>query len=93
VGGVRSPYVDAPTASYFGSSPGPGTCRELGHSVALDAARIKSLYSDQKQYAAKVTQSVDRAVKERFFTEADGKKMKAELLAAPLVTGALGGSR
>jgi hypothetical protein len=61
--------------------------------VAFDAARIKSLYSDQKQYAAKVTQSVDRAVKEHFFTEADGTKMKAEVLASPLVTGALGGSR
>jgi len=93
VGGVRSPYVDAPTASYFGASPGPGTCRELGHSVAFDAARIKSLYGDPKQYAAKVTQSVDRAVKEHYFTEADGNKMKAEVLASPLVNGALGGSR
>jgi hypothetical protein len=93
VGGVRSPYVDVPTASYFGASPGPGTCRELGHIVALDAARIKALYSDQKQYAAKVNQSVDRAVKERLFTEADGKKMKAEILASPSVASALGGSR
>jgi len=40
-----------------------------------------------------VTQSVDRAVKEHYFTEADGNKMKAEVLASPLVNGALGGSR
>ena len=93
IGGVRSPYVDAPTASYFGASPGPGTCRELGHIVVFDAARVKSLYGDQKQYVAKVNQSVDRVVKERFFSEADGNKMKAEVLAAPVVTAAFGGGR
>lgn len=93
VGGVRSPYVDAPTATYFGASPGPGTCRELGHSVAFDAARIKTLYSDPKQYAAKVNQSADRAMKEHFFIEANVNKMKAEVLTSPLVASALGGSR
>jgi hypothetical protein len=61
--------------------------------VAFDAARIKALYGDSKQYAAKVNQSVDRAVKEHLFTEADGKKMKADVLASPLVVGALGGGR
>jgi len=42
---------------------------------------------------SKVNQSVDRVVKERFFIEADGNKIKAEVLASPVVTGALGGSR
>ena len=46
------------------------------------------LYSDQKKYAAKVTQSVDRGVKEHLFTEYDGKKMKADLLATKLVASA-----
>jgi hypothetical protein len=34
-----------------------------------------------------VTEYIDRAVKGRFFTESDGKKMKADLLAAPVVSG------
>jgi len=88
VGGVRNPWVDAPTATMFTVTPGPGTCRELGHVVAFDSARIKMLYSDQKKYAAKVTQSVDRGVKEHLFTEYDGKKMKADLLATKLVASA-----
>ena len=79
VGGVRSPYVDAPIATYFTASPGPGNCRELGHTVMLDAALRQTLNGDQKSYQSKVAESVDRAVKDRFFTEADGKKMKAEL--------------
>jgi hypothetical protein len=79
VGGVRSPYVDAPVATYFTTSPGPGNCRELGHTVMLDAALRQTLNGDQKSYQSKVAQSADRAVKEHFFTEADGKRMKAEL--------------
>jgi hypothetical protein len=79
VGGVRSPYVDAPIATYFTTSAGPGNCRELGHTVMLDPALRQTLNGDQKSYQSKVAQSVDRAVKERFFTETDGKKMKAEL--------------
>jgi hypothetical protein len=85
VGGVRNPWVDAPTSTMFTVSPGPGTCRELGHIVAFDPPRIKTLYPDQKKYATKVNQSVDRGVKEHLFTEYDGKKIKAELLASPVV--------
>ena len=31
VGGVRNPWVDAPLETVVTTSPGPGTCRELGH--------------------------------------------------------------
>jgi hypothetical protein len=77
LGGVRSPYVDVPVATYTTTSPGPSTCRELGHKIPFDAARISMLYSSEKVYAEKVSQSVDRLVKERWLTEADGRKIKA----------------
>src|SRR4029079_17971054 len=35
VGGIRSPYVDVPVATYFTNSNGPGTCPELGHKSAF----------------------------------------------------------
>ena len=79
MGGVRSPFVDVPVATYTTSSPGPGTCGELGRVVRFDAARIQSLHGDAKSYASKVAQSVDRMVKDHFLTESDGKKLKAEL--------------
>jgi hypothetical protein len=88
VGGVRNPYVDAPIASYYTKSAGPGTCREMGYTVPFDTAKIQSIHGDQKRYAAKVTQSIDHGVRERFFTESDGKRLKTELLATPAATGA-----
>jgi hypothetical protein len=77
LGGVRSPYVDVPVATYTTTSPGPSTCRELGHKIPFDAARMSMLYSTDKVYADKVAQSVDRLVKERWLTEADAKRIKA----------------
>ncbi|HEY3042818.1 MAG TPA: alpha/beta hydrolase domain-containing protein, partial [Vicinamibacterales bacterium] len=43
VGGVRNPYVDVPAATFATTSPGPGTCRELGHKVDFDTARMRTL--------------------------------------------------
>jgi hypothetical protein len=79
VGGVRSSYVDAPNATYLTTSPGPGTCRELGHMEEFDPARFKELYGSAAGYAAKVSSSVDRLVKARWLTPADGTAIKARL--------------
>jgi hypothetical protein len=79
VGGVRSPWVDVPAATYFTSSPGPGTCAELGHTVAFEKGRLESLYGTDKNYQTKFTQSVDQLVKAGWFTESDGKKIKADI--------------
>lgn len=87
LGGVRSVYVDVPVETHgIGGPSGGGACREMAWVAPFDAARLQTLYGNQKNYAAKVTQSVDRLVKQHFFTESDGKRMKAELLATPVVT-------
>jgi hypothetical protein len=78
VGGVRNAYVDVPAASYTTTSPGPGTCRELGTTTPFDSARVDSLYGDHKKYEAKVAESVDSMVKDRWITKSDGQKIKAE---------------
>jgi len=87
LGGVRSPWVDVPVATYLTTSTGPGTCRELGHSVPLDQAKLQSMYPNDKAYASKIAASVDRLVKERWLTEYDGKKIKAEMKAVPKASG------
>jgi hypothetical protein len=74
----------------IGGPGGGGACREMAIVDPFDAGRLQTLYGDQKKYAAKVNQSVDLLVKEHFYTEADGKKMKAELLATPVVPAAHG---
>jgi hypothetical protein len=78
IGGVRNPYVDVPAASYTTTVPGPGTCRELGSTTPFDSAKIDSLYGNRKNYQAKVAESVDGMVKERWITKSDGQKIKAE---------------
>ena len=78
VGGVRSPYLDVPIATYYTSSKGETFCPELGHTVPFDWARLNSLYGTPQNYAAKVAQSVDRLVRERWLTESDGRKIKTE---------------
>jgi hypothetical protein len=83
LGGVRTPYVDVPVATYFTVSPGPGTCGELGHKVVFEPSRLNSLYPNARAYTTKVSQSVDRLVKDRWLTESDGKKIKAELSGLP----------
>ena len=76
IGGMRSFDVDVPVATYFTTTPGPGTCRELGHEDRYDWATLESLYGSYKSYASKVTQSVDRMVKERWLTEADARRIR-----------------
>jgi Alpha/beta hydrolase domain len=81
-GGVRSPWVDTPVATYTTTSPGPGTCAELSHTIPFTADRLKALYPTPQAYQKKMSVEVDELVKARWFTESDGKKMKAELNAA-----------
>jgi hypothetical protein len=78
IGGVRTPYLDVPIATYHTTSKGETFCPELGRTEPFDWARLNSLYGTPQNYAAKVAQSVDRLVRERWLTESDGRKIKAE---------------
>jgi len=78
-GGVRNPWVDVPVATYFVTSPGPGSCRELPRIAPFDPAKRASLYGSQKNYLTQVNQDVAKLAKERYFTESDSKKMKTNL--------------
>jgi hypothetical protein len=76
LGGVRTPQIEVPDAAYFTSSPGPGTCREMGHKSAYDSAKITELYGNAKAHKAKFNEAVDRLLKERWLTEGDAKRLK-----------------
>lgn len=76
-GGIRNPYVDVPAAAYTTTSPGPGTCRELGRTIPYSWAKLEQLYGNHKMYADKFAQSVDLMLDAHWITAADAKKMKA----------------
>ena len=86
LGGVRTFWVDVPLATYYMTSPGPGNCPEFGRTTPFSWQRLESIYGTYKNYANKANQSVDRSIKERWFTESDGKKIKADLASPPQVT-------
>ena len=77
IGGVRTPYLDVPAATYYTTSKGETFCPELAHTVPFDWARLNKLYGTVENYRAKVAQSVNRLVGERWLTESDGRRIKA----------------
>ena len=78
-GGVRTPYIDVPIASYTTSSPGPGTCAEMGHVVPFDAAKLKSLYGSFDAYLTKLNASIAKLSQDRWLTPEDAKRLRNEL--------------
>ena len=76
MGGVRTPHVDVPTATYYTSTKGPGLCGNLGHMAAFDWATLTALYGTPAGYAAQVSSAVDRLVRDRWLTESDGRRIK-----------------
>jgi hypothetical protein len=78
IGGVRSPFIDVPTSIWSGSSTGDSFCFIAGNEKPLDPTRIKQLYPDHGTYERKVAADVERLVKERWITRADGDALIAE---------------
>jgi hypothetical protein len=75
LGGVRTPFVDVPTAQWSGTSTGESFCAIAGHETPFDTAQLKSLYSTREQYAQAVRESVNKLVAARFITSEDGAKL------------------
>lgn len=83
-GGIRSPYVDVPTSTWFGNSTGESFCRIAGHEVPFGAARMSELYPTHRAYADAVAKDVATLVAARFITRDDGADLIAEAAKAPL---------
>jgi hypothetical protein len=81
-GGVRTPYVDVPTATYFGTSTAAGvdstppTCPIMGHVVPFDRGRLVRLYPTHADYTRRVDSDVDRLVSEGWITSGDARRIK-----------------
>jgi hypothetical protein len=89
-GGVRTPSVDVPTATYYGASTAvgpdttPPTCTIVGHMVPFDHARLAKLYPTHADYVKQVSADVDRLVSERWITVADEQRIKIQASRAPI---------
>jgi Alpha/beta hydrolase domain len=81
-GGLRSPYLDVPTSTWFGSTPGPSFCFIAGHEVPFDAARLQGLYPTHGAYVRAVARDTARLVAGRFITASDGLDLIREAVQA-----------
>jgi hypothetical protein len=92
-GGVRSPAVDVPIATYMSwctvadtkapsgtsSAPtGPTKNWLLGFKVPFTNNQLKALYGTHIKYVKQVMKSVDKLVKDRWLLPADGWNIKLE---------------
>jgi hypothetical protein len=80
LGGIRTPAIDAPIGSYYGTSPcNPGTLGFLaGLYVPFDAATLNTLYPTHDAYVARVTASVNQAVTDGFMLQEDAQTLTDE---------------
>ena len=84
IGGVRSPYVDVPTAQWTGTSTGASFCFIAGHEKPFESARLKQLYPTHATYVRAVQRNVAELVAGRFLTREDGAKLVKEAKAAAI---------
>src|SRR4029079_13999948 len=82
VGGLRSPYLDVPTSTWYGSSTGPSFCVIGGHEVPFSAALLRQIYPSHRAYVRAVTKDTNALVKGRFITTYDGAMLIDEAQAA-----------
>ncbi len=83
IGGLRSPYVDVPVATYYASStpliPALAiVCWLSGYKVPFEKEMLNKLYPNRTIYINKVKKSVAGLVKNRLITEDDGQKIIEE---------------
>ncbi len=77
-GGVRTPYVDVPTARWVGAKAGPFRCLFVGYKFDFDQARLRSLYKNHDDYVNKVRASAAELERQRWLTPADAAEIVRE---------------
>jgi len=87
LGGVRTPAVDVPTATYLErglKAPRSDNSAYAGYDIAFSPDYLKILYPTHQDYVDKVTADVRTLVTGRWLTPADGKQMISQAQAATI---------
>ena len=87
-GGVRSAYVDVPTARYIASAPvsaGDNPFRRLiGLEEPFAPEKLRTLYGTREAYLARFDANIDQMVQGRWLLAQDAGKLKADEAKRPL---------
>jgi hypothetical protein len=72
-GGLRSPYLDVPTSTWFGTATGASFCFIAGYEVPFERARLTELYGNEGVYIRSVRASIEQLVDQRWLTQDDAR--------------------
>jgi len=79
VGGLRSPYLDVPIATYsMGPTSGVFTCIVLGYKTPFSEELLKQLYPRHGDYVKQVLKASQKLLKDGFLLKQDVAKIKIE---------------
>lgn len=79
IGGVRTPYVDAPVAAFAGSGQtGSSFCFLFGTTALFDDATLSTLYPTRDVYIDAIDTATDSAVDKGFVLPEDAELIKAQ---------------
>jgi hypothetical protein len=77
LGGIRTPAVDVPIATFGGLGSGSITCTLFGSTVPFDQAKLASLYPTHKAFVKAYHKALKRSVRAGWILKPDAKLMKA----------------
>jgi hypothetical protein len=76
IGGIRTPQVDVPIATFTGLQSGSVLCLLFGTTTPFDAAKLASLYPTHRAFVFSYRKAVNQAVKSGFILQPDAKLMR-----------------
>jgi hypothetical protein len=91
-GGIRLPEIEAPTARLDGlrndvanaAAGGQNFCFLFGHTVAFDAATLKTLYPTHDAFVRKFNAAVDAVVRDGYWLKPEGELARAAAAQSPI---------
>jgi hypothetical protein len=79
LGGVRTPYLDVPTQTYYPTTPGTGSCELLwGHAVPFAGYFLRGLYATHHDYLSKVQQDAQSLMASKWLVPSDASQIELE---------------
>lgn len=75
-GGIRTPAVDVPIATFTGEQEGSLLCRLFGTTVPFDRAKLAALYPNRRVFLRKYRAALARAVRAGWILRPDARLMR-----------------
>jgi hypothetical protein len=76
LGGIRTPQVDVPIATFTGVQPGSLLCQLFGTTTVFTDAQLAALYPSHKDFVSKYKKAIKRSQKAGWILPPDAKLMK-----------------